>query len=75
MADFTIPLTVPDNKVAELVAALRWHWPAPEGTEFTNAQLRAKLKASVESSIRDIFTRHKEYLRAQTEIDNTLDLT
>ena len=76
MADFSVPLTVPDDKVAGLVAALRWHWgQKSEGVEYTNAELRAKLKASVEASLRDIYKRHLEHLRAQTPVDDTIGIT
>jgi hypothetical protein len=76
MADFSVTLTVPNDKVNDLVAALRWHWGEKSpGVEYTQNELRAKLKTSVESSLHDIFRRHKEHLRAQTPIDATLGLT
>ena len=32
MADFSVVITVADDKVAELVAALRWHWGQKSST-------------------------------------------
>ena len=81
MADFSVPVNIPDGKVTELVAALQWHWgPASDDgqgnvVQYTPAQLRAKLKESVENSLKDIFTRHKQHLRAQAEIDDTLEVS
>ena len=85
MAVFDIPLVVPDNKVAELIDALNWHLGQiqdgtnPDGTPIfrdrTGAELRAWLKQSQENILKDIFRRHKEYLRDQTVIDTTIDIT
>ena len=76
MADFSISLTVPDNKVTELVAAMRWHYgEKSEGVEYSQAELRGLLKTSVENSLKNIFTRHKVYLRDQGALKDDLSLT
>ena len=75
MADFSVSITVPNEKRSELVEALRWHWgPNEDDSEKSVSELRAALKTSVESSLRDIFIRHKRYLRDQQEIDGSLEL-
>jgi len=82
MADFSVSITVPDAKVNELVAALRWAWgpktPAEGETpavEYTPAELRAVFKTKVENSLKDIYKRHKEYLRNQQAVDTDLPVT
>lgn len=80
MADFSISLTVPDNKVTELVAALRWHWgQVDDGAgglrDRTQGELKGKLKESVEGSVKNIFTRHKKHLRDQGALNDDLALT
>ena len=76
MADFSVALTVPDDKVTELAAALRWHWGQKSpGVEYTQAELRAKLKSSVEDSIRGIFLRHKEHLRNSQAVSGDIAIT
>lgn len=78
MADFSVPLTVPDAKVAELLDAINWSVnrldengnPDP----MSGPEARAWLKASVQQSLRDIFRRHKEHLRAQKAIDDAIDI-
>lgn len=76
MADFSVSLTVPDAKVAELVNALRWAWgPKEDGTDKSAAELRAEFKTRSENALKDIFKRHKEYLRSQTPVDDVIDVT
>lgn len=66
MADFSVPITVPDAKVSELVAALNWKWRGPTGgADMTPAELRAETKRRVEAMFRQIYREHKEYLAAQ----------
>lgn len=76
MANFSISLTVPDDKVTELVEALCWHWGQKSpGVEYTTAELRAKLKASVEDSLKGIFLRHKEHLRNSQAVSGNIAIT
>lgn len=79
MADFSVSLTVPDAKVAELLDAINWHVDrrddAGNPNPMTGPEARAWLKASVESSLKGIFTRHKEHLRAQQAVDDAIDIT
>ena len=78
MADFSVSLTVEDAKVNDLLDALRWHW-GPKSidpvVEYTTAELKAKLKTSVERSVKDIYKRHKEFVRSQQAIDHTIEVT
>lgn len=79
MADFSVPLTVPDAKVAELLDAINWHIDRRDEQgnpdPLTGAEAKAWLKQTIEDSLRGIFTRHKEYLRSQQAVDDTLELT
>lgn len=75
MADFTIPLTVPDAKVSELVAALNWKWRGPTGgPDMTPAELRAETKRRVELMLRNIYREHREWL-AEQAADTNIDIT
>lgn len=70
MADFSVPITVPDAKVAELADALRWKWYSvnmtpEEYARVTAAELRAKLKEQIEGQLRAAFIEHKRWLAAQ----------
>lgn len=58
MADFSIPITVPDDKVADLIDALNGAWNAPGAPDMTPAQLRAELKRRIEDQLRRIYTVH-----------------
>ena len=70
MADIIITLTIPDAKLADVLAALRWHFgPKEDGSNLTQAELRAKLKESMVSSVRDIYTRYKRGERDKQPID------
>lgn len=82
MAAFNLNITVPDNKVSELVDALNWHYadeqpkdgngdPIPE----TAGQLRARVESHTIQALKDIFKRHKEYLREQQAIDDQIAIT
>ena len=79
MADFSIPLKVPDAKVAELADALRWKFfhtsMTPEDyAKVTPAQLRAKLKEQNENFLKAAFIEHKRWLAAHAQRD-TIDIT
>jgi len=59
LADFSIPITVPDDKVADLIDALNAEWGPPGGPAMTPAQLRAELKRLTEANLRRIYRNHK----------------
>jgi hypothetical protein len=69
MAVFDIPITVPDDKVSELVDALNWAWVDEENGEMNGAELRAELKRRVEQDLQRIYKRHQQYLRDQQNDD------
>lgn len=79
MADFSVPITVPDNKATELLDALRWKWYAvgmtPEDyAQITPAELRARLKEKIEAELKAAYIEHKRWLASQaapTDIDIT----
>lgn len=81
MADFSIPITVPDAKVAELVDALRWKWfhtnMTPEDyARVTPAQLRAYLKRQTEEQLKAAFIEHKRWIAAQAaQASADIDIT
>lgn len=80
MADFSIPLTVPDNKTTELVDALRWKFfhasMTPEDyAQITPAQLRARLKEQNENFLKAAFIEHKRWLASQAASNDSIDIT
>ena len=68
MANFSVGITVPDDKVDDLVAALRHQWFY--GEDVTVSQIRVELKRRVEEQLR---TAYREHMRRQIkpEIDIT----
>lgn len=72
MADFTIPLTVPDDKVNDLIDALNWSFNDGEDPviPLTAAQLRDKLKARVQGDLERRFKEHRHYLRYIQIVDS-----
>lgn len=79
MADFSVSITVPDGKAAELLDAINWHVDRRDENgdpdPMTSVEARAWLKDATERSLKGIFTRHKEYLRSQQAIDDSIDIT
>ena len=81
MADFSIPLTVPDAKVSELIDALNWQWGETDSgdgttTPKTCAEIKVELKARTEQVLKDVFLRYKEHIRSQqVVVDGELDIT
>lgn len=74
MAQFDVPITVPDAKVQELLAALNWKWTADGQGGMTPAEVRANLKMRVELMLKNIYREHKEWL-AEQAADTTIDIT
>jgi len=63
MADFTIPITVPDGKVADLVTALQDYYGTKEdGTDYTNAELKDLFAADVR---RRLQVHYQDWLKKQ----------
>lgn len=76
MAKITIELTVPNAKLPDLLAAVRWHRGTKEdGSEYTQEEIVTWMKESMLNSLRDIRIRHREYLRTTTPVENDLDIT
>ena len=67
MADFSLPVTVPDDKVSEFLDALRWHYKMPTATP---AQLRNKAAEDLRTDLIKMF---KAYKRYQLEINPPSD--
>lgn len=79
MADFSVSITVPDGKVTELLDAINWHVDRRDADgnpdPMTAQEARDWLKSSTENALRGIFKRHKEYLRSQQAVDDSIDIT
>jgi hypothetical protein len=70
MTDIVLTITIPDAKLADVLAALRWQFGAkPDGTQLSQAEIRAKLRESMASSVQDIYTRYKREEQAKQPID------
>lgn len=57
MADFSIPITIPDHLVPEVLEALEYE--LGDGEPMTPMQIRAKFKKRVENQIRGIYQNYK----------------
>lgn len=68
MADFSIPITIPDHLVPEVLEALQYEFG--NGMPMTPAEIRAKLKKRVEDQIRAAY---KNYKRQSLNVD--IDIT
>ena len=67
MADISIPITIPDDRMDDAVAALRYHYgKRGDGTDYTPTELRALLKSDVETDIKDMYKRWRRET-AQTD--------
>lgn len=63
MADFTVTITVPDPKVAELTAALKDYFGTKaDGTDYSNAELKALFDAEVRRRLKTLYV---EYMKKQ----------
>ena len=64
MADFTVTITVPDAKVADLQLALKDYFGTKEdGTDYSAAELKGLFAGEVR---RRLGVLYKEYLKKQT---------
>jgi len=80
MANFSVSLTVPNDKVGELVDALNWAWGEKDNgdgttTPKTAAELKAELKARSKKSLKDVYLRYKEHLRNIQSVEGDIDIT
>lgn len=80
MADFSVALTVPDDKVQELLDAINWTDPPVDGNgdplpDRNATESKAWFKERAENALKDIFKRHKEFLRDQQAISDQIDIT
>ena len=72
MADFTIPITIPDEKLSTFIDALRRNYGAnDDGSDKTPAELKVNVKTSVTRMLRKIYILH---LQAERDILGTDDL-
>jgi hypothetical protein len=63
MADFSIPITVPDGKVADLVSALKDYYGTKEdGSDYSTAELKDLFAADVR---RRLGVHYKDWLKKQ----------
>ena len=52
MATINISFTIPDDRVADYIAALRYRYgKKPDGTDWSSAELLVKLKADLASQL------------------------
>ena len=58
MADFSLPVTVPDAKVDEFIEALRWHY---QNDALTPAQLRDAVAVTVRNQLKGIYKDWRAY--------------
>lgn len=75
MADFSISITVPNDKVALLVAALRAQWgpfmvgPDDDIAQITPAQLRVEFKRRAENMLRREYIKYTKSEAASNAVD------
>ena len=62
MADFSLPVTVPDDKVDEFIDGLRWHY---DNDAATPQQLRDLVAADVRQILKQ---RYKAWIKYKTTI-------
>lgn len=69
MADFSIPINVPDDKVSDVLDALRDRYEAPAATA---GQIKTLFTADVQHLLKSFYT---EYLVKQRDLANPVDAT
>ena len=82
MSDFTLNITIPDDKVTVMVAAMNWQYgqiedPPGSGTyrDRTAGELKVFINAQTIQALKDIFTRYERYLHTQEPIPSPPDIT
>jgi hypothetical protein len=69
MADITITVGIPDGQLAEFYDSLRFKYGLKsDGTQYTNAELRALLKDEVRGNIKKNFRAYKKSLNADLNV-------
>lgn len=72
MADFTVTITVPDGKVPELREALKSYFGTkPDGTAYSNAELKALFDAEVRRRLKTIYVDYMEKQAAKPDLGET----
>ena len=78
MADFSLSITIPDDKVAEMIDALNWNYGQLEEDgelrDRTAAELKALVNAGTVQALKDIYKRYQAYLLTQSPVDDIIDI-
>lgn len=73
MADFSLnPITVPDDKVADFIEALRWHF---DNQAATPAQLKALVTDKVRADLVGIYKAWRKYQLTINPPSDEIDIT
>ena len=72
MADFTLPVTVPDDKVDTFMDALRWHYKMSNATP---AELKTLATNELRANLKDVFKQYKKWYHANNPPSDEIDLT
>jgi hypothetical protein len=69
MADLTITLTIPDDKVADFYESLRFKYGRKgDGTAYSNAELRQLKKDEVRATVKKDYRTYKKSLNEELNV-------
>jgi hypothetical protein len=72
MADFTLPVTVPDNQVAEFLDAMRWHYKM---SNATSAELKTLAANELRGNLKQVFKAYKAHLLKTNPPSDEINIT
>ena len=72
MTDFSIPVSIPDEKTSEFMSALRWHFKMATATP---AELKALAAADLRADLIKIFKAYKRHQWETQPPSDEIDIT
>jgi hypothetical protein len=76
MAILTIEVNIPDEKLSEMIDAINWEMnPSPLVDDWTLEQCRTVLEVKTKNDLKNLHSRHQQYLATQVAKSNTIEIT
>jgi len=72
MTDFSLPVTIPDDKTSEFMSALRWHFRMNTATP---AELKALATADLRADLIKIFKAYKRHIHETQPPSDEIEIT
>ena len=72
MADFSLPVTIPDTHVDDFMDALRWHY---DMSNATPAELKTLAADELRSELKAVFKAYKKHIWQTSPPSDEIDIT